>query len=57
MRKEPGPVGSEDLIGEVAGADYDLARRRVRSIVEGPTLDRFLRRVTDYRNRTFSPET
>lgn len=57
MRKEPGPVGSEGLDEEVAaGADYDLARRRVRSIVEGPTLDDFLRRVTDYRNSTYPPE-
>lgn len=57
MRKEPGPVAPEDPIEEAAGADYDLARRRVRSIVEGPTLDDFLRRVTDYRNRTYPPET
>lgn len=56
MRKEPGPVAPEDPIEEAAGADYDLARRRVRSIVEGPTLERFLRRVTDYRNSTYPPE-
>lgn len=59
MRKEPGPVAWEGLDEEVAaaGADYDLARGRVRSIVEGPTLERFLRRVTDYRNRTYPAET
>lgn len=55
MRREPGPVATEDLLEEAAGADYALARRRVRSIVEGPALDRFLRQVRDYRNRTYPP--
>ena len=56
MRREPGPVAPEDLLEEAAGADYALARRRVRSIVGGPAFDRFLRQVRDYRNRTYPPE-
>lgn len=55
MRREPGPVAPEDPIEEAA-VDYALARRRVRSIVEGPALDRFLRQVRAYRDRTYPPE-
>jgi len=55
MRREPGPVAPEDPIEEAA-VDYALARRRVRSIVEGPALDHFHDWATDYRNRTFPPE-
>lgn len=57
MPKPPAPVAPEALDETIAHADYDLARRRVRSIVESPTLDDFLRRVTDYRNRTCPPDT